>query len=57
MMDLWDEVIEQIENDIEDRDVTALYNMLQQVPKDVLIAYLPEGREFIETENQGLTDL
>jgi hypothetical protein len=51
MMDLWDEVIEQIENDIEDRDVTALYHMLQQVPKDVLIAYLPEDREFIETEN------
>ena len=51
MMDLWDEVIHQIENDIEDRDVTALYEMLQRVPKDVLIAYLPEGREFIETEN------
>ena len=57
MMDLWDEVIEQIENDIEDRDTTALYEMLQRVPKDVLIAYLPEDREFIETENQGLTKL
>jgi hypothetical protein len=25
--------------------------MLQRVPKDVLIAYLPEGREFIVSEN------
>ena len=55
MMDLWDEVIEQIENDIEDRDVTALYEMLQRVPKDILIAYLPEEREFIVSDNQGLT--
>ena len=55
MMDLWDEVIYQIENDLEDRDTTALYEMLQRVPKDVLIAYLPEGREFIVSENQGLT--
>ena len=56
MMDLWDEVIYQIENDLEDRDTTALYEMLQRVPKDVLIAYLPEGREFIDSENQGLTN-
>ena len=41
-MDIWDKVIEQIENDMIDGDVTALYEMLQQVPKDVLIAYLPE---------------
>ena len=55
MMDLWDEVIHQIENDIEDRDVTALYEMLQRVPKDILIAYLPEERDFIEAD-QGLTN-
>ena len=55
MMDLWDEVIHQIENDLEDQDTTALYEMLQRVPKDVLIAYLPEEREFIVSENQGLT--
>ena len=55
MMDLWDEVIHQIENDLEDRDTTALYEMLQRVPKDVLIAYLPEECEFIVSENQGLT--
>ena len=51
MMDLWDEVIHQIENDLEDKDTTALYEMLQQVPKDILIAYLPEGREFIVSDN------
>ena len=55
MMDLWDEVIHQIENDLEDRDTTALYAMLQRVPKDILIAYLPEEREFIVSDNQGLT--
>ena len=41
-MDLWEKVIEQIKDDINVRDVTAIYEMLQQVPKDVLIAYLPE---------------
>ena len=41
-MDLWDEVIHQIMDDIEDQDTTALYEMLQRVPKDILIAYLPE---------------
>jgi len=51
MMDLWDEVIHQIGNDLEDRDTTALYEMLQRVPKDILIAYLPEEREFIVSDN------
>ena len=41
-MDIWDKVIDQIKNDIDDGDVTAIYEMLQRVPKDVLIAYLPE---------------
>jgi hypothetical protein len=44
-------VIEQIENDLEDRDTTALYEMLQRVPKDVLIAYLPERLGFIVSDN------
>ena len=48
-MDIWEKVIEQIKDDINVRDVTAIYEMLQQVPKDVLIAYLPEEA------NQGLT--
>ena len=51
MMDLWDEVIHQIEDDLEDKDTTALYAMLQRVPKDILIAYLPEEREFIVSDN------
>lgn len=44
-MDLWDKVIEQIEKDVNNplNDLQALYVMLQQVPKDVLIAYLPES--------------
>ena len=42
-MDIWEKVIEQIKDDINlHLDETALYEMLQQVPKDVLIAYLPE---------------
>lgn len=41
-MDIWDKVIDQISKDFEIGDVTALHEMLQQVPKDVLIAYLPE---------------
>jgi hypothetical protein len=43
-MDIWETVIEQIKDDINDGDVTAIYEMLQQVPKDVLIAYLPEEK-------------
>jgi len=43
-MDLWDKVIEQIKYDIDNPldDLNSLYLMLQRVPKDVLIAYLPE---------------
>jgi hypothetical protein len=44
-MDIWDKVCDQIERDVNDplNDMTALYEMLQCVPKDVLIAYLPES--------------
>jgi hypothetical protein len=42
-MDIWDRVCEQIKEDMINGDVTALYEMLQSVPKDVLIAYLPES--------------
>ena len=41
-MDLWGKVIEQIKDDLNVGDETALYEMLQRVPKDVLIAFLPE---------------
>ena len=46
-MDLWDRVCEQIEKDVNDplNDLQALYQMLQSVPKDVLIDYLPETDE------------
>ena len=49
-MDIWEKVIEQIKDDLNDRDETAIYEMLQQVPKDVLISFLPEEA------NQGLTN-
>ena len=43
MEDLLDKVIEQIKDDINlHLDEKAIYELLQQVPKDVLIAYLPE---------------
>ena len=46
-MDIWDKVCKQIEKDVNDplNDLLALYLMLQKVPKDVLIAYLPESEE------------
>jgi len=40
--DIWEMVIEQIKSDLNDRDETALYEMLQRVSKDILIGYLPE---------------
>ena len=43
-MDIWEQVIEQIEEDVANRDYTALYEMLQRVPKDVLIDYFPEHK-------------
>jgi hypothetical protein len=41
-MDLWEQVIEQIKTDLNDRDETALYEMLQSVNRSVLVEYLPE---------------
>jgi|TARA_R100000479_G_C6315014_1_gene175473 hypothetical protein len=45
VMDIWDKVCAQIERDVNDplNDLQTLYLMLQHVPKDVLIAYLPES--------------
>jgi len=40
--DIWEMVIEQIKDDLNDRDETAIYEMLQKVPMDVLIGFLPE---------------
>ena len=44
-MDIWGKVIEQIKTDLNDHDETAIYEMLQRVPKDVLIGFLPESEE------------
>jgi hypothetical protein len=41
-MDIWEKVIEQIKADFRIGDESALYEMLQRIPKDVLIGYLPE---------------
>jgi len=42
-LDLWETVIEQIKADFENRDETALYEMLKSIPQENLIAFLPEG--------------
>lgn len=36
-------VIEQIKEDVENQDFTAIESLLFHVPKDILIGYLPEG--------------
>jgi len=49
-LDLCDKVCEQIERDVRDplNDLQALYTMLQQVPMDVLIDYLPEDNSWAD---------
>ena len=42
-LDLWETVIEQIKADFENRDETALYEMLKSIPQENLTAFLPEG--------------
>ena len=42
MIDLIDKVIQQIKNDFELGDYTALVELLEAVPNTSLIAYLPE---------------
>ena len=41
-MNIWEQVIEQIKQDLEDKDSTSLYEMLKTVDRSQLIAYLPE---------------
>ena len=41
-LDIWERVIEQIKEDFDSKDETAIYAMLQSVPPEVLSAYLPE---------------
>ena len=44
-----DLVIEQIKKDIEAEDVTAIAAMLESVPMDCLVGYLPENTWEIES--------
>ena len=41
--DLIDRVLNQIEDDIKERDFTALEELLKCLPESTLLAYLPEG--------------
>ena len=41
-MNIWEQVIEQIKIDLDSKDETALYEMLKNVDRTQLIAYLPE---------------
>jgi hypothetical protein len=40
--DLLDAVLKQIKKDFEDQDETALYELLSNLPKRRLLAYLPD---------------
>jgi hypothetical protein len=42
MEELIDQVLEQIQKDINDGDLTAIAELLTFVPKENLIGYLPE---------------
>ena len=46
--ELVNRVLNQIVRDVESRDVTAIEELLGNVPDDVLVAYLPEGFEDAE---------
>jgi len=39
---LMDRVLEQIEQDVKNKDFTAIEELLQMIPEKNLIAYLPE---------------
>jgi hypothetical protein len=41
-LNIWEQVIEQIKIDLESKDETALYELLKNVDRAQLIAYLPE---------------
>ena len=44
MEDLIDAVIMQIQEDVDNRDVTAIEELLGHVEKDKLVAFLPEEK-------------
>jgi hypothetical protein len=41
-LNIWEQVIEQIKLDLESKDETALYELLKNVDRTQLVAYLPE---------------
>lgn len=43
LTELLESVLEQIRLDVEVGDYTAIIELLQYVPKDKLVSYLPEG--------------
>jgi len=44
MPEIIDLVIEQIVEDVKNKDFTAIEELLYQLPKETLIGYLPEGK-------------
>ncbi len=42
--DLWEKVFEQITEDVEYGDFTALFEILNRLPANVLIGYLDEDK-------------
>lgn len=45
MSEVIDLVLAQIEQDVKNQDFTAIEEMLNRLPKDVLVAYLPEEKQ------------
>lgn len=42
---LLDQVVDQIREDIENGDFTAIYELLMELPDKTLLAYLPEEKQ------------
>lgn len=50
-------VLEQIQQDVNDGDVTALFDMLEHIPKNLLISYLSPSRQEEGHEKGLFTDI
>ena len=53
--DLIDRVMDQIAIDFEGSDLTALQELLMAVPRENLIAYLPEEKQGVKWQNWTMT--
>jgi hypothetical protein len=42
---LLDQVVEQIKKDVEEEDVTAIYELIMELNTEILLAYLPEEKQ------------